>query len=59
MIFDDWRDIICIKNSVELVTFVSGETADFETLPLKAESAAVRADLFTEGLFHDFIWNKY
>ena len=38
---------------------VSGETADYETLPLKAESAAVRADLFTEGLLHNFIQNKY
>jgi hypothetical protein len=41
------------------MTSVSGETADYETLLLKAESAAVRADLFTEGISHDFIWNKY
>ncbi len=37
------------------MTSVSGETADYETLLLKAESAAVRADLFTEGISHDFI----
>jgi hypothetical protein len=29
------------------------ETADYESLSLKAESAAVRADLFLEGLLHN------
>jgi hypothetical protein len=37
---------------------VSGETADYETLPLKAENAAVRADLFSEGLLHNFELKK-